>query len=292
MIIEKYKVNNNDRTLKICKTYYEVLSNYIRVRDPDKEALAELVIQAKGSKRSMRQFAAELGVNPSTLSRIINMQTVSANKDTLIADIAEHADPESGVTLEMLLEAHGMVEQGKDRVIESYSRFEKRCRMIIQDELLKRGYSVSSLQVARSKDSFDIMLKTDAVDHGEGIWAFEFKMLSPDPRISGIPTGAGRTYQCMNMIMSKFYTGTANADKVSIVVEHRNIFEQLKQKYSQYCIPDEISFVLISGNCIADEYVIPMKGRETKDTFYKIEEKMIVPECDYYIGRITNEEEE
>lgn len=278
IVIETEDRNNNDKAVARMSKYYEELTKYIRVRDPDKETLAELVIRAKGPKRSMRQFATELGVNPSTLSRITNMQTASANKDTLIADIAEHADPESGVTFEMLMRAHGMEMQQRNRVREAYAMFEQRCRMVIQDELLKRGYSVSSVTIAGETEPFDITIKTDAVDRGDGVWAFEFRMMSPDPGVSGIPTGMGRTRQCMDMIMRKFYTGTANADKVSVVVEHRAIFEQLKQRYSGYRIPDEISFILIAGNRVVDEYVIPMIGREPKDTFFKITETTKKPD--------------
>lgn len=267
------KENNKERQVARLAMYHDALSEYIRVRDPDKESLAELVIRAKGPKRSMRQFAADLGVNASTLSRITNMQTASANKDSLIADIAAHADKDSGVTFEMLMEAHGMEKQRDMSSKEAYKRFEQRCRMVIQDELLKRGYSVSNLQMASPVEPFDISIKTDAVNHGDGIWAFEFRMISPDPRISGIPTGMGRTQRCMDAIMRMFYTGTTKVDKVSLVVQHREIFEQLKQRYSELCIPDEISFILIAGNRIVEEYVIPMRNREVKETFFKLEDK-------------------
>ncbi len=268
---------NKEKMEERMKKYGAQLSKYIRVRDPDKAMLSELVIKAKGPARSMRQFASDLGVNPSTLSRIVNMQTAGANKDTLIADIAEKADPESGVTFEKLMEAHGMEKQQYNNKIELFSRFEQRCRMVIQDELLKRGYSISAMQEGRGKDIYDILIKTDAVSHGEGRWAFDFKMFSSDPRISGIPVGMGRTRQCVDRIMSKFYTETAEADKVSVVVERRQIFEQLKSMYSNICIPDEISFILISGNQVAEEYVIPMKEREEKVTFFPIEEKTKTP---------------
>lgn len=254
--------------------YQEEASKYIRVRDPDKEELSELVIRAKGLKRSMRQFAADIGVNASTLSRIVNMQTARANRDALIVSIAENADPKSGVTLDMLMKAHGMEKRPQGDGWENYKKFEQRCRMVIQDELLKRGYSVSVVPDVKARDGFrfDLYLKTDAVSHGSGVWAFEFRMMSPDPGISGIPTGMGRTERCVDRIMSSFYTGTAGADKVSVVVEHRAIFEQLKSRYSELCVPNEISFILISGDHISDEYVIPMKGRETKETFFTMKE--------------------
>ena len=113
--------------------YHALLSQYIRVRKPDKEMLSKLVIRAKGPMRSMRQFATDLNVNPSTLSRIVNMKVIGSSKDKLIADIAEKADPESGVTFEILMKAHGMEKYPNSNRMEKH-----KCRMIIQDEILKR----------------------------------------------------------------------------------------------------------------------------------------------------------
>lgn len=59
------------------------LANYIRIRPPEKEKLAELLIRAKGASRSMRQFALDCGVNPSTLSRIVKMHTPAGYSEKL-----------------------------------------------------------------------------------------------------------------------------------------------------------------------------------------------------------------
>mgnify|MGYP000108005743 FL=1 len=85
------------------------LANYIRIRPPEKEKLAGLLIRAKGASRSMRQFALDCGVNPSTLSRIVNMKTSGACTDELIQKVAQNSDPESGITFEMLMDANGKV---------------------------------------------------------------------------------------------------------------------------------------------------------------------------------------
>lgn len=81
---------------------------YIRVCQPNKERLAELTLKAKGENRSLTEFAKACGVNVSTLSRVINQKTTKPNSDDLIAAIAGNADPDSGVTLQDLLEAHGL----------------------------------------------------------------------------------------------------------------------------------------------------------------------------------------
>lgn len=57
----------------------------------------------------MNDFANECGVNTSTISRIINMKNTTACSDEVLVAISKAADPNSGVTLEKLLAANGMV---------------------------------------------------------------------------------------------------------------------------------------------------------------------------------------
>ena len=66
-------------------------SGFVRVKEPDKDALADLVKRAMGEERSLTSFALDCGVSPSTLSRIINKRTGKANSDDLIAAIAENS---------------------------------------------------------------------------------------------------------------------------------------------------------------------------------------------------------
>lgn len=104
-----------------------ILSEYVRISTPDKDRLAELVVRAKGPELSMSQFAKKCEVNPSTLSRIVNKKTTGKNSDALIFNIAENADPNSGVTFEMLMSAHGMKKRNLNGKVdtEEYRAFEK-----------------------------------------------------------------------------------------------------------------------------------------------------------------------
>lgn len=121
------------------------LANYIRIRPPDKNKLAELLVRAKGANRSMRQFALECGVNPSTLSRIVNMKISGACTDELIQKVAQNSDPESGITFEILMDANGKVPRrmtGK-YTSEEFSITEKAITDILFKELVIRGYTLS-----------------------------------------------------------------------------------------------------------------------------------------------------
>lgn len=264
IIIEQMTVNQR-QTLERLKAYMERMEKFIRVRDVDKEALSDLIVRAKGPRRSMRQFAQDLGVNPSTLSRIINQQFNGASKDELIVKIAACADPDSGVTLEMLMEAHGVEEKKQDDGFESYRKAETRMRQVILDELITRGYTVENAvaeQRAHDGSFCDLVLKTNAVEQGGHRWAFEFKLSR-----GGSNPGAGVYSRWIDHIMAILYRGTAEADKFSLVVEYRMIYEQLVERLEKFCIPDELSVILIAGNKIVEEYIVPMRSRDAKYIF-------------------------
>ena len=86
--------------------------------------------------------------------------------------IAANADPESGVTIEKLMTAQGIIEGTS--IPQRARVFEENCRRIIADELLSRGYSVSYPDAGKQRQSYsyfyDFLIKTDAIDHGDGRW--------------------------------------------------------------------------------------------------------------------------
>ena len=73
----------------------------------DKEKFSSLILKAKGPKRTIRAFAEEIGVAPSTLTRIINKQNKGKSSYALLEKIAKHAYPQANVTLEKLLDVNG-----------------------------------------------------------------------------------------------------------------------------------------------------------------------------------------
>ena len=55
--------------------------NAVQIYAPDKQKLAELVIKAKGNKRTMAQFAIDTGISAPTLSRISNGKISNPRKE-------------------------------------------------------------------------------------------------------------------------------------------------------------------------------------------------------------------
>lgn len=237
--------------------YMTMLTLASRVGEVDMDRLIQLIMKAKGS-RTMRKFADDMEVNVSTVSRIINGK-VSEVSNALLAKIAAYADPESGITIEQLMEAQGLVSSAARENLAA--RYEDDCRRIIADELLRRGYSVNySKSESRTNMGmiFDFEIQTDALERGGGRWLLEAKMFTEYGRM---PIGIGSSRRWLDSAMAAFYRGE-EAGRISIIVDHRRAFEQMKEYMSQYKIPDEISVILISTKKgrVLDEYIAPLTG--------------------------------
>lgn len=258
--------------------YYEVLKDYTRVSPPDKDALAELVMKAKGPARTMKQFAEEVGSTSSTLSRIVNKQTRSANSDKLIADIAAHADPESGVTFDMLMEAHGM--KSRRRAMMGSGRiFESSVKRIILAELYERKYLMmdsenETLNGIGFGQKFDFVLTTNALkeDNRQAQWAFE-SFFVPQRESDSIPRSYYYLGQRMMRLLGALYTSGNPYDKISFVMANKPAFEDIKKRPWNVSLKDEISIILIDleMGCFVEEFIFPCESDNRKNIFYKIE---------------------
>ncbi|MGN0351345.1 MAG: hypothetical protein ACI4ES_06790 [Roseburia sp.] len=264
---------------------------YVRVSEPDKEELARLTALAKGENRSLREFALACGVSTSTLSRIINMKSDSdtPNSDSLIASIAENADPDSGVTLGMLLDAHGIApmmlapiesgEVGSSVVISSNKSIsndivrmdgtkisgakncslrENLCREILQNELISRGFELSvetRKNIVFSTDKLryvaDFVFETNALkDKGISTWAFDVHNGVMRPLMHKLSWVFGMTY--LDPLRKKEM-------KFSLITTEEKAFEDAKGRFLDVCVPDLISIIYIDINNrkVVDEFIIP-----------------------------------
>lgn len=252
---------SNERATKM--SYRDKLSLYTRVKDPDKDMLAELTVRAKGPKRSLRQFAEELRVSPSTLSRIVNKKTASANSDLLIADIAEHADPESGVTFEKMMEAHGMAM--RDKTLGAITHFREVTTGTVLKELLRRGYKVNDfsgfgkpahLDSILGRCYLDLELHTDALGKDDSVWMFDFFVQRGEDPVS--PDWLNRIRQWMLMYAGMMCFNEKKVDRLSVVISEESTFDAMIPFLEGYTSSVNISLILIDleNRAITNEYVI------------------------------------
>lgn len=253
---------------KAINEYYSKLQQAYRTGKGDPEELAGLVRDAMG-KRSQRAFAQELGVNVSTVSRILDGRIINIS-DVILARIAACADPESGITLEKLMAAQGMVKASDRGELEL--KYEEACRRIFADELLKRGYSVTyqiEQQRYASRYLCDFAVVTDALS-GCGRWLLEVKMSSGHSMV--LPSGIGKTRIWIDSAMAAFYRGEP-IGRASLIVDNRSIFEQTKMILSGTAVRDEISVILISVSAgrIIEEFVAPLADGKVPGFVFGVE---------------------
>lgn len=275
---------------KLMKRDLSILSEYVRISTPDKDRLAELVVRAKGPELSMSQFAKKCEVNPSTLSRIVNKKTTGKNSDALIFNIAENADPNSGVTFEMLMSAHGMKKRNLNGKVdtEEYRAFEKNAADLVLSEIMKRGYKVQVPMTPQVYNALnyhyrpDWEIATDAVtsDNTMGQWIFEFwTMLGTEQQ--AIRKQTIKLRQKLLMVLGLYYMDEVKADKLSFVVFNRKFYKLLKDTLEGICVKPWITIMLFDMEQaqFIEEFTFLSPDGSVRDSNMKIS---MNEECDDY----------
>ena len=261
-------------------SHFEELGKYRRVKSPNKESLAELVIRAKGARRSVRQFASECNVNPSTISRMINQKTLGANSDDLIVKIADHADPDSGVTFEMLMEAHGMALINDDSV-DNLRRHIETVRNIITGELLKRSYSIKDGKEPKLESFLGTCLvtmdiRTDALGGEDSVWLMDIWSLRA-AEACDIKAATGRLLQWLLMFVGMLNVDSRRVDRFSIVISNEELFQSVVDKLEKCSYKNDLSVILVDEGeeKVVEEYLVKMDQRKTNENvFCDVEESI------------------
>lgn len=235
---------------------YEKSLSAVRVGEVDKDQTVRLVEWAKGT-RSMRSFAQALGVNVSTLSRIMAGKTEEISP-ALLFRIVENAAEGSGVTIEQMMMAQGFLSnpdklKQRDKAIREFYR-------ILLDEILYFGYSVKLEKMTdiKRRSLCDFEIKTDALENGDSSWLVETKFYNGTQKFRVLCP------QWLDSVMAYLYQG-GKAGRISLMVDSEMMFRYMKERLSVLVIPDEISVMLVSkdGGFIEDEYVAPLTDGRT-----------------------------
>ena len=264
-----------------------LFEGFIRVKEPDMKRLAELTMRAKGIGRSLNEFASACGVNASTLSRIVNQKNSGPSADMVIAQIALNADPSSRVTIEELLDAHGLapVEGAKSprevlmeiaqgeltgtaeakevpdaKYLQEQAVESQRYRETVQNTLLDLGYrlSLDKDTTAIRGLEFDchaiFVFDTDALEPEKlNRWAF---IRLPALRQQAYPTV--QSYFGMMFLYNPVNDGT----RVTLITEDSITYFLLRDMFCSAEIPASFSIMLIdaSERKILHEFVMRRSG--------------------------------
>lgn len=125
---------------------------YIATRLPDKLKLAAYIKEAKGTGRTMAEFAEQCGtLTASSFSRIIHGNLAKPLSPEIIQSIVKNAAPGARVDYESMMRANGMVpeDQGDEAADEAsyWETVERKnkdlqVRNILADEHLARGHMI------------------------------------------------------------------------------------------------------------------------------------------------------
>lgn len=279
-----------------------------KTHEMDKAEFAKLLQLAKGG-RTMKDFADECGVNPSTFTRITQMANKGASSTELLEAIAAHT-VSTEVTLEKLATANGYTlikDEGltSRRLSTYFENEETLVRNVLVQALLDRnaGVRLGNIKYQFSKSlalSPDALIMTDAFGAENEIW-FVDSMLSV-PRVTrddSHPIHKSRVKQIAFEKFSRFVFISMNKVELfrpvrfSMVVFDREVYDIIVDEFAETVVPTDISIILIDSlnNCIADEFMLPHITKGNQASYFKTTAPFSNDECDYLNNDIYSENE-
>lgn len=245
--------------------YSELLKQYVRSRPSDTGKISQMLQEIKGP-RNLRDTAAELKTNASTLSRAIN-ETTAHISDDLIVSMAEAADERDDLTFSFqdIVAANGMElrQEARGKQLRAY---EQNVRNTFVTGLVTHGYAVQNLETEvkfgktfRFVLDFSVQCSRDGRDSRIGA---EWKRLSYFENGKNHYGNNERiAIQELERLFAIMYGGQSGMDKLFLIIDAEKTFDILEEGCRDMEIPDDISILLVTpeGNEIRNEYAIPKK---------------------------------
>lgn len=230
----------------------------------NEKLIGDLLAKAQGS-RSLRQFAEEVGINVSSLSRM-RAGLFKPKREVIERIVEKAADPDAVSVQEFVAAFDRIAEENKSKqqIYEEMRNDELAQRATILMGLLISGYSIQEMR-ENPKDNrghryADIEIVTNALSSDDKCsWAFRFM---GSPRIAS-QVGNKVTLRWLQSyltgVAAAFYFGEIRLSRYSIVMTDRGLFHTTKKEWSSCRIPNEISFILVDtlSKDIFEEFMIP-----------------------------------
>lgn len=227
--------------------------------------VSNLLVAAKGPHRTHAKFCEECGISAPTYSRYVNGKNKKPCPIDLLRKVAEHADPKSDVTFDILIAANEGSELATNDIPTELSDNE-----LIG--LMTTAILMSKYQCKYSEETgiVDILglsyqpswsISTTAID---GItfkkWDFIFwKQIATDN------TEADRFIRQLLIILSATQLGYVNFDKLSFIIYDSTLYQALQERLDNLHLACHISLILVDSDkrILSDEYNIPNNIRNT-----------------------------
>ncbi len=243
--------------------------NIVQTYAPDKQKLAELVIQAKGKKRTMAKYAIDTGISAPTLSRIANGKINDPLSMDFIEKIFNAKCDEADFSFDTLLLANGMVkasvvERGKKFVESINSRniygidLERHAKNAILNAVIDRGITVQSIHPdfnnRRNETPYGIPCYYDFCIQISGeqnqYWYFDVICGS---RSTSAGTGNTFNHAARLFLLDAWAPEFLVNQKTSFVFNNRTLYEQFILRFKGAPIKSAVSAILI--NSVTEEVI-------------------------------------
>ena len=275
-------------------------TEYVRGKPRDKERLAQYLEKAKG-ERTMKQFAEECGVNPSTFSRIINKKFEGASSESMMRAIFDHAVPNCGFTFDELMDANGMIPAKslqRDRSVMRDGSVMRDFRMtergmafrIISSELMRRlPASINLLDVLRLSKSMsyqpDLLCKSEEFG-GNGLWAFDIMSGDSVDRIQrryNMEISEERAIirrRLMNRrlfferfaryVTAAYFNVENTPHRISFVMYKKEVYDDILEEFSGQMFQGYVSLILVdlAERRVLNEFVFPCQYGDNEKAFF------------------------
>lgn len=238
--------------------------NMVQTYAPDRKKLAELVLRAKGSDRTMAQFAGDTGISAPTLSRIANGKINNPLSQEFLKKIYEHRCDEADFSMDVLLLANGMVDpnavkRGKDYIERYTSRqergiaLERHAKNAIMNAVIDRGYIVQNIPAdfdnRRNQSPFGIRLPYDfnlfVPSEEQQLWYFEVI----NGGMKHFSIGSNTFAHAMRLfLVDAWCPEFMQNQKTSYVFENRILYEQFIKRFRGAPIKTAVSAILINAS--------------------------------------------
>lgn len=249
---------------------------YVQVRTPDKNAIADLVMRAKGPDRTMAQFAEVCDLSASTLSRIVNGKiTKPLTMEAILKIYEHHANGKHEAFLDQLASVNGMMGKEAHERISARSRTfsernadmdrEVKMKNLIMNELFDRGIPVlrpkytyrmkdgthaSSIFPGRLGD-FALTFSENGREH---VWSFfwfpEVTIVETASPATRILQSIMRKLACW-FLLDAWEPNSLRNLKTSFVFADRTIFEGFLEMLHTASLRNEMSAILVDPDCMA-----------------------------------------
>lgn len=257
---------------------------------PDWDGLKTMINRAKGSERSMRQFASACEISPATFTRIMKGEYKKPLSVEMLKKIVEAAVPDAGVTMPEALLADGYMEECLDAVEENrYTDQHGRLRVsdlyeILVNDLRRRKLPFITYSAGSEEDIPRSKLGMNNFDRYQSYHMLTVHVQGYEPKYHKFHVNDADGYHVrttedlwrilkvysLMLLRDAYEPEAANDYKYIIVFTSDKVFQLFSDVMQSVTVNNSISAILVDKQeqSVRKEFAIPRKdGKREKSIF-------------------------